>query len=140
MPGKPHRRWVASTPRKPAPPPVPEALKLRLKQAADRLVAEVLAPRYVKQGPEHPGYNYVVEVFTRWYRSWFYFCANWKASSPHARPDGFETRFARLEYAGGDCFDLAFMRYTGEWITVYRSVDADAALALVRDDAYFSQP
>jgi hypothetical protein len=140
VPGSSRNRVWASSTRKPSPPKPPEALKQRVQEQGDRLVDEVLKQRFVREGPEHPGYNYVVNVFTRWFRSWFYLCAEWRSPSPDALSEGFETRFARLEYAGGDRFDLAFMRYTGEWITVYDSMTAEEALAAVRDDPFFSIP
>ena len=56
---------------------------------------------------------------------------------PEAVEKTFEVRFARMEYAGGENFHLAFMRYTGEWIEIYRAVPLDGALAAIRDDIYF---
>jgi hypothetical protein len=57
---------------------------------------------------------------------------------PPASSPTFEARFARLEYAGDDRFHLAFMRYTGEWIVIYRDIPLAAALAAIRDDPYFA--
>jgi hypothetical protein len=134
-PGK-RRVWTAATPRV-SRPSVPEALKERVQREGDALVAEVLRARAVKPPPENPAYNYITDVFTRWYRSWFYFCATYTCPSPRALSETFEVRFARMEYAGGENFHLAFMRYTGEWIEIYRDVPLDRALAAIRDDVYF---
>ena len=42
-----------------------------------------------------------------------------------------------MRYAGGELFDLAFMRHTGEWIEVETGLDLDACLASIRDDVWF---
>lgn len=119
-------------------PRVPDDVKQRVQREGDALVAEVLRPRKVKPPPENPEWNYVSDVFTRWYHSWFYFCATYTSPSPRALSPTFETRFARMEYAGDERFHLAFMRYTGEWIEIYRDIPLAAALAAIRDDPYFA--
>jgi hypothetical protein len=108
-----------------------------VQREGDALVAEVLRPRAVKPLPANPEYNYITHVFTRWFQSWFYFCAACTCPGPNALSETFETRFARMEYAGDERFHLAFMRYTGEWIEIYRDVPLDEALAAIRDDPYF---
>lgn len=117
-------------------PSIPAGLKQRVQEEADRLVAEVLRPRSVQQ--PHPDFNYITDIFTRWFRSWFYFCATYTAPDrPDNVADSFEVRFARLEYAGGERFHMAFMRYTGEWIEIYRDRTLEECWAAMRDDPYF---
>lgn len=98
---------------------------------------EVLRPRFVRPPPGEPGFNYVVDVYTRWYRGYLYFCATYACPGPNAISPSFEARFARLEYAGGEQFPLAFMRPTGEWIELYRDLALEAAFAALRDDPFF---
>jgi hypothetical protein len=137
MPPKksPRRVWVRSG-RGPK-PRIPEGLKRRVALEADRLVAEVLKPRYVQPPPAEPRLNYKIDVYTTWFRGYLYFCATYACLGPGALSPTFETRFARLEYAGGERFHLAFMRYTGEWVEVYRDFPTDEAFAAIRDDPYF---
>lgn len=132
---KPRRVWAPSG--RISRPGVPDATKQRVQQEGDWLVAEVLRPRAVKPPPAEPEWNYVSDVFTRWYRSWFYFCATYTSPSPRALSPTFETRFARLEYAGEERFHLAYMRYTGEWNVIYRGITLSAAWAAIRDDQHF---
>ena len=131
------KRRLWASPRKPSPPKIPDTLKRRLQADADRLVAEVLKPRYVQPPRGKPELNHVVDVFTRWFRSYFYFCETYACPNPNAPSPSFEARFARMEYAGREHFHMAFMRYTGEWIEIYRDVPLDEALAAIRDDPYF---
>ena len=132
---KPRRVWAPN--RRITRPRLPDDVKQRVQREGDALVAEVLRPRAVKPPPADSDFNYISDVFTRWYHSWFYFCATYTCPSPRALSETFESRFARMEYAGGERFHLAFMRYTGEWIEVYRDVPLDEALAAIRDDPYF---
>lgn len=134
-PKRPRRVWAPS--RRISRPRVPDAVKQRVQREGDALVTEVLRPRAVKPPPEDAEWNYVSDVFTRWYHSWFYFCATYTSPSPRALSPTFETRFARLEYAGDERFHLAFMRHTGEWIVIYRDIPLEAALAAIRDEPYF---
>jgi hypothetical protein len=103
------------------------------------LVADVLKPRYVLPPPPDPRWNYRIDVYTTWFRGYLYFCETYACPGPNALSPTFETRFARMEYAGGERFHLAFMRYTGEWIEIYRDFTVEQALTAIRDDAYFRQ-
>jgi hypothetical protein len=132
---KPLRVWTRSG--RTSRPPVPDAVKERVQREGDALVAEVLRPRAVKPPPENPEWNYVSDVFTRWYHSWFYFCATFTSPSPRALSPTFEVRFARLEYADDDRFHVAYMRHTGEWNVIFRDITLPRALAAIRDEPYF---
>jgi len=45
----------------------------------------------------------------------------------------FEDKFARLEYVGGDKFNLAYMRYTEQWQEIAYGISLDEALAMIKD-------
>lgn len=49
----------------------------------------------------------------------------------------FERKFARLEYVADDHFNMAFMRYTGEWVEVYPGLSLEQCLAAVESDPFF---
>ncbi|MDP9347642.1 MAG: hypothetical protein M3P24_00630 [Gemmatimonadota bacterium] len=137
MPSKRPRRIWAYSPKPVPKPKIPPAFKDHVQAEADRFVSEVLRPRFVRTPPEEPRFNYAVDVYTRWYRSYLYFCATYACPGPNAISPSFEVRFARLEYAGGEQFHLAFMRHTGEWIELYRDLTLEAAFAALRDDPFF---
>lgn len=135
---KPPKHWVYS-PRKPTPPPVPMALKTEVTTKANALIEAELKPKYVQPAPENPQFNYIVDVYGKWFHSAFYFCATYHVRGPNAITPSFEEKFARMQYAGNQRFHLAFMRYTGQWIDeLYHDVTVDECLAAVRDDSYFS--
>ncbi|MDY6868515.1 MAG: hypothetical protein SVT56_11570 [Chloroflexota bacterium] len=107
------KRWVYS-PKKQA-TKAPDSLKQTVKAKADEIVQTVLIPQYVKPPPEEPRLNYLVNIYTKWYRHYFYFCSTYHSPGPHAISPSFDDKFARLEYVASDSFNLAYMRYTGKW-------------------------
>lgn len=137
MPKQPKKTWVYSPPR-PAKPTLPEALKAEVTARANELIETTLKPRHVQPPPENPQFNYVEDLYTKWYRGYFYFCATYRVAGPHAMVPTFESHFARLEYVGDNRFNLAFKRYTGEWIDLpYRGITLDKALAEIPVQGYF---
>ncbi len=112
---KRRKTWVYGPP-KAAKPTVPAALRVEVEAKARELVESVLKPLHVKPPPEDERFNYIVDIGTKWYRSYFYLYATYRSPGPNALSPSFEAKFARLEYTGANSFSLAFMRHTGQWI------------------------
>ena len=129
-------QWVY-TPKKPAPPSLPAALKREVETKANALIESVLKPQHVQPPPEDPQFNYIEAITTKWYRSYFYFYAVYRSAGPYALGGTFEAKFARLTYIGGEHFNLAAMRYTEEWIEIFPDLTLDECLEAVRDDPWF---
>jgi hypothetical protein len=66
---KPKKRWIYSPP-KPAKPPVPDALKAEVEAKGQALIEELRA-KIIKPPPEDLQFNYLIEVWCKWYRSYF---------------------------------------------------------------------
>jgi len=129
-------QWVYA-PKKPTPPKVTETLKCEVQTKADALVETVLKPLHVQPPPEDPQHNYIEDITTKWYRSYFYFTAIYRSAGPYALGGTFESKFARLEYIGDGRFNLAAMRYTEQWMDIAAARTLDECLAAVRDDPWF---
>ena len=134
---KTRKQWVYSPP-KPTKPTVPAAIKAELDAKAQALIAEHLKPTHVQPPPEDPQLNYLIDIWTKWYRGYFYFCGTYASPSPYAISPTFEVRFARMEYVGNSRFNLAFMRYTEQWLEIYQALSIDDCLASIRDEPFFS--
>lgn len=130
------KMWVYSPP-KPPKPKVPEGVKAEVTARANELVEQILKPEHVKPPPAEPGFNYIVDIKNKWYRSYFYFYAVYNCPGPGALSPCFETEFTRLEYVGAGRFNLAYRRYTGQWHEVYQGLTLDESLAAVREDPWF---
>lgn len=124
-------------PQKTSKPKVPENVKLEVETKAKELVESFLKPEHIKLPPENLHFNYIVEIYTKWYRSSFYFCAKYACPSPHAISPFFETKFARMEYVGEDLFNLSYMRHTEKWFEIFQGLSADECLEAVKDDPHF---
>jgi hypothetical protein len=108
-----------------------------LEKKAEALVETVLKPTHIEPPPEDTRFNYIGDIYTKWYRSYFYFCAKYHSPGPNAISPFFETKFARLEYIGNGHFNLSFMRHTGKWVEIYTDLSVDECLSAVKDDPFF---
>lgn len=133
---KRRKTWVYVPPKQ-AKPTVPAALRVEVEAKARELVESVLKPLHVKPPPEDERFNYIVDIGTKWYRSYFYLYATYRSPGPNALSPSFEAKFARLGYTGGGSFSLAFMRHTGQWIEVYSDLSVDQCLQAIKDDPFF---
>ena len=133
---KRQKRWIYSPPKQPK-PKVPEDVKTDLEKKAEALIETVLKPTHVKPPPEDPRFNYIVDIYTKWYRSYFYFCAKYASPGPTAISPFFDTKFARLEYIGNGRFNLSFMRHTGKWVEIRTGLSMDECLSDIQDDPLF---
>lgn len=115
---------------------VPVALKARVSQQAQELVDRFLKPEYIKPPPGRQ-LNYIIDIFTKWYRSYFYFCAKYRSPGPNALSPDFETKFARMTYVGRSRFNLSYMRHTGEWFEIYQDLTLEKCLSAVKEDGSF---
>jgi hypothetical protein len=125
------KRWMYVPP-KPPKPKVPDSVKSVVKTKADEFVESFLKPNFIKPPPKDYQWNYPVDIFTKWHQTYFYFCSTWRSPGPNAISEYFESRFARLEYAGGEKFNMAYMRYTGQWWEIFQSLTLEECIEEMR--------
>ena len=130
-------QW-AMYPRKTSSSPLPESLKIEVTTKANELIENVLKPKYIQPPPENPQFNYIVDIYGKWYHKAFYFCAEYRVAGPNPTVPSFEVKFARMQYAGNRRFHLSYMRHTGQWIQIYTDLTVDECIESVRDDPYFT--
>jgi len=129
--------WGYNPPRAPK-PKVEIITRASVERKATELVEAVLKPTYVKTQPDEKLFNYVVDIYTKWYGNYFYFSAKYCCPGPNARSPYFDSNFAHLEYVGGDArFNLSFMRHTGQWIEIHHNVSLDECIEAIRNDQWF---
>ena len=130
------RVWMPPTPKQPK-PTVPDHLRENIISRANETVQKHLKPAHIKPPPTNPEMNYIIDIWTKWYRSYFYFCATYASPSPHALSPTFELRFARMAYIGNERFNLAYMRHNGQWNEIYLDLSVEECLMAIRDEPYF---
>ena len=130
------KTWMPAPPRR-TKPQVPDSIKGILKEKADEIIENVLKPEHIKPPPTDNDFNYLVDIYSKWYRNYFYFCAKYASPGPNAMSPHFETKFARLEYVAEDRYHLSYMRHTDKWWEVYRDLSLAECLNTIRDDPLF---
>ena len=75
--------WIYS-PAKPSKPKVPETIKQDIETRAHTFVEAVLKPKHLAPEPKDKRFNYIVDIYTKWYRNYCYFCAKYCSPSPQA--------------------------------------------------------
>ncbi|NIR53010.1 hypothetical protein GWO43_30645 [candidate division KSB1 bacterium] len=118
---------------------VPTPLKLTLTDRAEQLIRDKFKPwlpMKAEAAKEH-GFNYVVDVYTTWRGRYFYFCAKYRNPRENAEEENFEVRTTRLEYVGGQRFNLAYMRHTGKWCDVYSALSLEECLEAIEENELF---
>ncbi|BCL84002.1 hypothetical protein ccbrp13_64670 [Ktedonobacteria bacterium brp13] len=116
---------------------VPEVVKTEVATKANALIEKILKPQHIQPPPDNPQFNYVIDIYGKWYQRYFYICATYHVPGPNATVPSFEEKMARIEYAGNNRFQLSFMRHTGQWVKLYTDVSLDECLASIRDEPFF---
>jgi len=130
------KTWVYSPPKAPK-PKVTESVKSDLKQKADNLIETVIKPEHIKEPPKEVDLNYIVDIYSKWYRNYFYFCAKYNCPSPNAISPSFESKFARMEYLENGKFNLSYMRHTEQWWEIYSDLAMDKCLKYIGEGGHF---
>jgi hypothetical protein len=120
-------------------PKIHEALKAELTERANELIETKLKPWRLDFDKtfKEKGFNYVVDMYTTWWRSYLYFCSKYRCPGANAISEFFEARFTRMEYVGGRRFNLAYMRHTGRWCEVYDGLTVEECLETIEKEQIF---
>ena len=125
------KRWM-KVPQKPSKPKVSEGFKLEVQSKADHFVGSYLKPTFIIRPPKDPKFNYIVEIFTKWHQRHFYFCSKYRCVHENCISEFFESKFARLEYAGDKKFNVAYMRHTGQWWEILQRLSLEECFEEIR--------
>ncbi len=117
-------------------PQISLAVKSSVSAKAAVLINDILKPKHVKIPSADEQFNYVVDIYSKWFRNYFYFCAKYACPGQNAISPYFESKFARLEYTGTNSFSLSYMRHTGKWFELYTGLSLDDSLAIIKDDLH----
>lgn len=118
-------------------PKVTDSVKSEVKSRADELIENVMKPKYINPPPKDSTFNYLVDIFCKWYRGYFYFCSKYNSPGPNAMAPSFNSNFARLEYVGRNKFNLAYMRHTGQWFEIYSDLSLEECLSEIEKGVHF---
>ncbi len=128
--------WIFR-PEKPPKPKLPENIKIEVETKANELIESFLKPNYIKPPPTDNQFSYIVDIYAKWYQSYFHFSAKYCCPAPNCIAPFFESKFARMEYAGNGLFNLSYMRHTGQWLELFTDLSIDECLETIKDDPHF---
>jgi hypothetical protein len=117
---------------------VPPDIQQEVQRRAQELIDSTLKPRYIQPPPQKPQFNYLMDIYPQWRGPFFYFCSKYCSPGPHALSPSFESKFARLQYAGNERFNLAYFRYTGQWWEVAQLLSLEECLARIEEGNIFT--
>ena len=118
-------------------PQLPDSVKITLTQESNKIIENVLKPTHIKPPPTDNDFNYLVDIYSKWYRHYFYFCAKYNCPSANAIFPSFETKFARLEYVGKERFNLSYLRHTNQWYELYQGLTIVECLQSIAEEPHF---
>lgn len=116
---------------------VPENFKMHVQEKSNFFIESELKREHIKPPPKDEIFNYIVDIYSKWYKSYFYFYAKYHCSARNSISDFFEIGVARLEYVGNEHFNLSYMRHTGQWQELYSDLSLDECLENIRNDPHF---
>jgi len=117
---------------------VPADLQRGVERRAQELIDSTLKPRYLQPPPKDTQLNYLVDLYARWRGPFFYFCARYASRGPHALSPFFESKFARLQYAGDERFNLAYFRHTEQWWEIAQLLSLKECLSEIEAGGLFT--
>lgn len=115
----------------------PPAEKAAITAACERLIAEVLQPRFLPEVRPSARFNYPVAIQGKWHGNKYRFFTRFRSDDPASLAAEFDAPFARLDYVSQDCFDVLWHRHTGEWHRVAERLSLTEALHRIASEPYF---
>ena len=109
--------------------------KNRIESQCQPLI-EKLKSLYVSKNPDKK-FNYLVDIYIKWYRDYLYFYEKNKSESLNRIADEFEDRFVRLKITQKNRFDISYMRHTGKWFLIACDLTLDECLEMIEDTPTF---
>ena len=89
--------------------------------------------QFIKENPPTQ-FDYITDIYPKWYRSYFYLCAKYKSEHPNRRQDEHEEKFARLTFIKQGVFDIAYFRHTGKWFPIGETLSLEECQEAILSD------
>ncbi len=118
-------------------PKVPSHVKQAVTRRSEELIEAVLKPKNLEEPPNDPHINYLIDITSKWYRNYFYFCATYKNPRPGAIDSTFEVKFSRMEYQPNGQYTLSYMRHTGQWWELFSDITLEEAFKYISEEPHF---
>jgi len=91
----------------------------------------------IKPPPEDKNQNYLIDIYSKWYQSYFYITEKWKSEDIYRTRDEWEINVVRLKYKGKDCFDFSYLRHTEQWMLIATDLTMQNCKEMIMEDPNF---
>lgn len=115
------KQWIYRKP-PPVKPFVSKQTGEIILKECDDFIRNILKPKWIKKPLSKPKYNYVIDIFNKRRRSYFYLVAKYYCPSKNRISETFERPFARLELTKNNNFNLSYMRHTDQWWEIFQKL------------------
>jgi len=115
---------------------VPALLRRQVDRWAETWLIAKFAPVLELRARDPGPFNYPIAVFSDWGGKAFYVNVRYRAQSRRPEED-FVVRHTRMTLTGSGRFDLAYIRHTNKWFTVYRGLTADECFREIEQNEIF---
>ena len=120
-----------------------KSLKIKPSQSDKKNIQDYFHPlvehfkkQYILKNPNKE-FNYIVDIYSRWYQNYFYLCEKFKSEDPNRLDDEFEVKFVRLKYTGKNQFEFSYFRHTGQWHLVAEGLTLDECKDMILSNPVF---
>jgi hypothetical protein len=113
--------------------------KAAIAAICQRFVDQVLKPRFLPT-VRPTQFNYPIDIRGKWHGNRYRFVQRYRSGHPENLGEVFDAPFVRLDWMGGDRFDIQWHRHTGAWIRLYRGMSLDEALETIQTDGILHPP
>jgi hypothetical protein len=87
--------------------------------------------------PENKDWNYITDIYSKWYQNYFYICEKYKSEAENRLQDEWEDNVVRLKYIGKDEFDFSYFRHTGKWELVSVGLSLEGCKEMIMENPSF---
>jgi len=109
------KSWILS-PKKDSKTKLTESEKIEIQNYFQPLI-DGFKKQYIQENPDKE-FNYLIDVYSKWYQNYFYLCEKFKSEHPNRLVDEFEEKFVRLKFTAKNQFEFSYFRHTGQWFLV----------------------
>lgn len=115
---------------------IPPSEKQAITTACESLINNFFIPKFLPE-IRPTEYNYGIAIYGKWHGNSYRFITRYHSDSSNSITPEFDAPFTRLEYVSKDCFDLSYMRHTGQWHRLFEHQSLAEALGSIEAMIYF---
>ena len=120
-----------------------KSLKIKPSQSDKKNIQDYFHPlvenfkkQHILKNPNKE-FNYIIDIYSRWYQNYFYLCEKFKSEDPNRLNDEFEVKFVRLKYTGKNQLEFSYFRHTGQWHLVAEGLTLDECKVMILSNPVF---